>query len=277
MRKFVRALLIACLFVSLAGAASAEVVGVLSRLNVSPEVFQTFLAGKLPDEVRSSVLRTKTSDVSCRFYDSLITMQMALLAGEIDSIYLPECVAENLLGANPKYEVRGFMLKNYWTGLSLGFREDSSSLRDRVDKALSAMARDGELGLLVRRHISGPEAKTQTPVAFEKFDDAETLKVAVTGDMPPIDYLAADGTPAGFNTAVLAELGRRLRLNIETVNMESGARAAALASKRVDCVFWFEVFLGNGPQWDIPDGILLSETYYGWNKDIFIGVEKNGK
>jgi ABC-type amino acid transport substrate-binding protein len=53
-----------------------------------------------------------------------------------------------------------------------------------------------------------------------------------------MDYVAADGTPAGFNTAVLAEIGNRLGKNIEIVVVDSLGRAAALASGAVDAVFW---------------------------------------
>ena len=31
----------------------------------------------------------------------------------------------------------------------------------------------------------------------------ETYVVGVTGDLPPLDYVAADGTPAGFNVALM--------------------------------------------------------------------------
>ena len=56
--------------------------------------------------------------------------------------------------------------------------------------------------------------------------------------VPPIDSVAADGTPAGFNTAILAELGKRMNVNFELVQVDSLGRAAALASGQVDLVFW---------------------------------------
>lgn len=74
-------------------------------------------------------------------------------------------------------------------------------------------------------------------VPFDSFD-GETVTVAVTGCLPPMDYVAADGTPAGFNTAILAEIGRRLQVNIKLVQVDSAARALALSSGMVDVVFW---------------------------------------
>ena len=67
---------------------------------------------------------------------------------------------------------------------------------------------------------------------------ADTVKVAVTGALAPMDYVAADGSPAGFNTAVLAEISNRIGKNIELVVVDSAGRAAALASGAVDAVFW---------------------------------------
>ena len=57
-----------------------------------------------------------------------------------------------------------------------------------------------------------------------------------------------------------------MKVNIQLVNIESGARAAALASKRADVVFWFEHRNGLDAQPDVPEGIVLSETYYTWNE-----------
>ena len=41
-----------------------------------------------------------------------------------------------------------------------------------------------------------------------------------------------------FNTAVLAEIGKRLGKNIELVQVDSVGRALALAQGNVDAVFW---------------------------------------
>lgn len=53
-----------------------------------------------------------------------------------------------------------------------------------------------------------------------------------------MDYIATDGKPVGFNTAVLAELARRANLDIELVQVDSGACFIALAAGRIDLFFW---------------------------------------
>ena len=135
------------------------------------------------------------------------------------------------------------------------------------NEALKAMDADGTLGLLQKKYIADAGKNAPEAVKFEDFGkDAKTIKAAVTGDLPPIDYVGADGVPAGFNTAILSEIAKRLKINVELVSIESAARAASLASGRSDVVFWFMSFTGLGKQLDVPDDIALSEPYYSWNE-----------
>ena len=59
------------------------------------------------------------------------------------------------------------------------------------------------------------------------------------------------------------------------VHVESGARAAALSSKRADVVFWFQVRAGEEKQPDIPDGVILSASCYDWMK--YLHTRKKAK
>ena len=124
---------------------------------------------------------------------------------------------------------------------------------------------------LREKYLLEPGIKELETVEIEHFSGAEFLRVAVTGDLPPIDFVAVDNTPAGFNTAVLAEIGRRLHMNVELFDIDAGARAAALASGRVNAVFWYRT-TQNVRQVDVPDGVILSEPYYSWNQFIYIKV-----
>lgn len=212
-------------------------------------------------------------DVSCRYYDSMVSMIMALNSGEIDSMSLPECVAEYVLRVNLKTEARGFVLGNGWMNLVMGLKEGNEAMRDKINAAVADMLKDGTISLLIRQYVQGPEAKDAKAVPFDEFKDAETLTVAVTGDFPPIDYVDESGAAAGYNTAMLAELGRRLHMNIKLIYTNAASRAAALMSGKADAVFWFEQY-SEGVQFDIPEGIITTAPYYGWNKQIWIGLEK---
>ena len=105
----------------------------------------------------------------------------------------------------------------------------------------------------------------------------------MTGDMPPIDLIAADGSPTGYNTAVLSEIGRRLKKNIQIISVDTGGRSAALSSQRADVVFWYRSTEGirmprklnenpmKGVMKDTLEGVILSTPYYEWDTDVVIG------
>ena len=81
--------------------------------------------------------------------------------------------------------------------------------------------------------------------------------------------------PAGYNVAVLSEIGKRLRINISLVNVEAGARTAALVSGRADVVFWYEVNKNSNFQPDVPDDVILSEPYLEWNQFIHLRYDED--
>ena len=139
------------------------------------------------------------------------------------------------------------------------------------------MNEDDTLLLLKAKYIDyakddlKPVAQHSAAITFEKFPDAETVKIAITGDMPPLDYIAADGSAAGFNTALLAEIARRLKVNVELVSINAGARAAALSSGRADGVFFFWSNHSIDGLYDTPEGVEFTDPYYSYDTFMYIG------
>jgi len=271
------AFLLAGLFTS---AASAWTLGALSQMNSTEEEYGKRSPMATVDGakglVRDMVIARSESwkgNASFKFYDSMAMRQMGLNRGEVDAILTPDFLGEYMLKNNPDYSLRGFILLKRPIDLSLGFLKEKAELCKRFDDALKTLTENGMTSHLARYYISGPEAENPKTVSFEKFEGAETVNVLVTGDMPPVDYFDADGTPAGYNTALLAELGRQLRVNINLVASDSGARAAALKSGRVDVVFWFEIMPEGEEQFDKPEEVVVTRPYYGWNKVYLIGVK----
>ena len=213
-------------------------------------------------------------DTTRRFYDNLATMLMALNAGEIDEFNLPQTIAEYVVRVNPDFTIT---CAERVTGasISFGFRaDDGEALCKKFNDALAGMKADGTLEALKRKYCGNPGQDKLDSVKLEKLPDAETVRVAVTGDLPPVDFVAADGEPAGFNTAILAEIGRRANINIEPVYVETAARTAALMSGRVSVVFWYQFLAGAEHQADAPEGVIFSEPYYDWNIFLHVGLKK---
>ena len=138
-------------------------------------------------------------------------------------------------------KVEGFsqhLLNHLCNGYSFMMLDENIDLRDQFDQVIEEMKEDGTLEELVKSHITDvAESGEPEAVEFEEFD-GDPIRVAVTGSLPPMDYVAADGSFAGFNTAILAEIGKRLGKNIELVQVDSVGRTLALAQGNVDVAFW---------------------------------------
>ena len=241
-------------------------VGVLAQLNMTEEEYKNFvLEGR--ETVGFNFLSHENEDF--RYYDSLLTMQMALNAGEIGEVQLPEVVGEYFANSNPSYTV-SCVSQVRPTYLAFGFLEKNEELRDKFNAALQSMREDGTLEKMSLDFIENFRNANMKLISPKKFDGAERIRVALTGDLPPIDFIAPDGTPAGFNVAIISEIGKRAKLNIEILDIDAGARSAALASGRADVVLWYKGTRDYENQPDIPSGIILSEPYYEWNKFLHI-------
>ncbi|WP_026491893.1 transporter substrate-binding domain-containing protein [Butyrivibrio sp. XPD2002] len=240
--------------------AESSKVGVLTMLNMTEEEMTQFrMLGKYVSRIlldegyiesNSKALRGEKEVV---FYDTLDSMLMALNAGDIDELMIYNKTGQYLCATNDNLqlaysvnldkELNSFAhllfnghMRNDFAFLMM---EENEALRDEFSNAINDMKGDGTLDNLISEQIdaliNGGDVK---PVTMPTIDGAETVKVAVTGALPPMDYVAEDGSPAGFNTAVLAEISQRIGKNIELVVVDSIGRATALSSGTVDAVFW---------------------------------------
>ena len=264
-------ILAVCLVLALSCSAFASVkVGALSKLNVDDTEFSIFQ--------RSAAwtnLSHHSDDDVIVFYDSIMSMLMSLSAGDIDEIDLPGIVGAYVLNSRPDYKI-SCVVRTKSEYLAFGFLKDKGeALRDKFNTALKAIREDGTLAALTARYMNVDG--TPEPVKFERFGSYETIRVAVTGDLPPIDYVGTDGKAAGFNTALLAEIAKRLKTNIKLVYVNSGSRTAALTSGRADVVFWYQLTEGNTKQYDVPDSVIVSDAYYDWNTFTHISQKNTYK
>ena len=233
----------------------------ISHLNVNEKQMEDILQ-KVQDETKVQVVRYVPT-----YYDSLTLMQMGIESGSVDQISLYSNVANYVVANNDKYELVGddMTLKILSDNFCFAVRKDDAALKADLDKVIGEMKDDGSLDKLVKDYITDAD-KGAAPPAIEipMTEGADTIKVGVTGDLPPLDYVSADGKAAGFNTALLAEVAKRSGKNIEVVDIDSGARSAALTSKQIDVVFWAVVPNGEKMPKDIdkPEGLNLSEPYF---------------
>ena len=242
-------------------------------------------------------------------FDNLNSMVMSLESGEIDGMIVYYLVGSYLCRQNSnmtswidyseledmyggdKINIKNRFILDQILGTDFSFlmMEDHSALRDEFNQAIAGMKEDGTLAALTESIMD------LDPTEIPKIDGAETIRVGVTGDLPPIDFIDEDGIPAGLNTAVLAEISKRTGKNIELVSIESGARSLALSGGTVDVVFWTRVSSPDQgifdslpekrkmdatmislalspyrhPDIDIPEGTITTDSYL---HDIFVTI-----
>lgn len=233
--------------------------GMITRLNASEENFGDFM------KQVEDTLKVKIASHKPVFFDNLNTMEMSLESKQIGEMSTYRSVARYILAKDPRFEVLKDHSLEFIDSFCFALREDETELRDSLNMVIKEMQNDGTLDRLTKEYITDINTETDPPaVELPHFDSADTIKVAVTGDLPPLDFVSADGKPAGFNTAVLAEIGNRMLKNIELVQVDSGARAAALTSKQADVVFWAIVPVSEIiPQdSDKPEGVILTAPYF---------------
>ena len=255
------AMLLALMLLGLSCGALAEgkTFGGLSFLNMPEEESSTIgkSVWKPMEEILllHGVLEEKESNVPAgrpvsRYYDSLNALLMGLQAGELNAIKVPYYTGKYLCSTNDNLmlteeyhpekatEITDWALRLISEGYSFMTKEENTELRDAFDAQITAMKEDGTLQKLIDEYIiKASDGGEPVAIAFEKFE-GDPIRIAVTGSLPPMDYVAADGTFAGFNTAVLSEIGKRLQKNIELVQVDSLGRALALSEGTVDVVFW---------------------------------------
>ena len=279
-----RIILCLCLILGLASGAWADddTVGFLTRLKTTPDEFFTLMKTSWATQ-GWTIVGGDHSTSKAKFFDSLMLMQMALNRGDIGEMILPDFVADYLLKFSSSYEV-SCMSSSGRMGLCFGFMKGNELLAAKWNYALEYMRNNLTLSALEKKYIYDlkPEdedydyvygmddrrkkqKRKKERITFTQFPGAETIRVAITGDLPPVDYVNEEGLPAGYNIAVLSEIGKLMKVNIKTVSVNAGARTAALVSGRADVVFWYEVNKQNKFQPDVSDEVILSNPYLEWD------------
>jgi polar amino acid transport system substrate-binding protein len=258
--------------------AATTKIGIISKLNASEEALNEHL--KKLEEV------AKRPDIKLSHYyhyhEGTNALVMGINASNIDEISTYKSVANYIVARNPQFEILNHT-ENMLDSFCCAVRKEDTKLREDLDSAIESMKNDGTLENLVKTYITDLKGDTEPPaVEIPKIDGAENLKVGITGDLPPLDLILADGTPAGFNTAMIAEISKRINKNIEIVTIESNARAVALQSGKIDIVFWvtlpgkfwYEEDADNAPKdIDKPKELDVTTPYFE-DEIIHVGLKK---
>lgn len=236
-------------------------IGVITHLNASETEYNEIMSN-----LEKSYRPSKASlDATYKYFDRMSEMQLALESEKIDILSTYQSVADYMLQNSSDKEILPTN-KNLSDSFCFAVRKGDTMLKNDLNKAIKEMSTDGTLSRLSKEYIVGIKSGLEPPaVKISEIEGAETIKVAVTGDLPPFDMISADGTPTGFSTAVLSEVSKRIGKNIELISIDSGARASILSSNGADVVFWVAVPKNSTlipANIDQPEGIAISDPYY---------------
>jgi polar amino acid transport system substrate-binding protein len=231
-------------------------IGRLSKLNITEDELNDVLRDIMVNSICNRYV----------FFDTMTDMLMALQRGDIVVLETDQNTVRYIASRNEGIVVRPPYLNPNNLLFSMLLRAEDTELRDQISAIIAEMEKDGAMEEMRQRYIEDViTGDDPGAVALEAFPDAKTIKVAVTGDRPPMDYVSAGGEPIGFNTALIAEVAKRLGVNIEFVNVSCAARGIALATGVCDIVFWMEI--GDFENWegadfeDQPENTVVTEPY----------------
>ncbi len=261
MKKFLLILfLVLCPLFLASGCGSDNVqrVGVIEYSNVTEDDFNQFYN----EFVKS---RKDNLTYEFTFFANVNSMIAALQSGRIDSVGAYESVAKYFVDTNPEFEYE-IVSPPMSDVFCCAMREEDKALKNEFDYAISEITADGTLAALVKKYIAEIHFRHAPPVIeLPEFYNKSMVKIGVTGDMPALDFIRPDGKPSGFNTALLAEISKRIEKNFILVQIDGGARALALASGKVDVIFWAVTPEGTEilpPDFDKPPGAILTKPYF---------------
>jgi polar amino acid transport system substrate-binding protein len=163
---------------------------------------------------------------------------MAVLSGKADAILCPSFVAEYYAKRNDKLSLVAPKVKvNY--KVIMVVRKEDEPFRNELNQVIGTLRENGRLEAIESEWITNlPLTGEPANIGMVNSAGARTIRVGVSGDFPPLDYMATDGRPAGFNVALMSEVGTQLDIKFEFISVESSARFTALASGKIDLIFF---------------------------------------
>ncbi len=195
--------------------------------------------------------------ISSGGYGSADAAIMAFDGGKTDGVYLSRSAAQYLCSSRENLH----LVEDTWIALyQMAAQPDKADLLNKIDEKFTQWKADGTLDKLAKDYLEDETIWADMPVVSARgAEEWPAVNVAVTGGIPPFDYVSGDGTPAGFNTALLAALSEALQISFNPVVVETDARMLALSSQKVDLLFWVS---GTNEELVSNDKLLFSQPYH---------------
>lgn len=189
-------------------------------------------------------------------YSSLTAMVLDLNAGNVEYLLVPASVANYLKAQDDSLTIApgGAGVP---TEIRMAVRSKDTKLHQLLQDGIRTLREDGSLDTLIDAYITNISVGGSEGGSSEEKE--KTYVVGVTGDLPPMDYVAADGNPAGFNVALMNAIADKMGVAFTFVQVDADARLSALSSGKIDVIFWYGNVQGYTSE---REDLLITDQYY---------------
>ena len=257
----------------------------------------------------SSVKIKKLGGVACRmpensalvFFGSTFGMKLtgykayknfdealfALKSGENDAIWACDVSADYLLkkyeglelvDADLTSDIQKTEAARFSFGMALK-KDSGEKLREQINDALASLKADGTLEVLVSKYVDNADYYETESGKKDRFyrDNMKTasgngtIKVGISGAVPPLELLDEDMEPYGFCVALMDEIGQRLNKKIKFVYVDNETAFTSLMSGKIDMLFAY----GTSPTTtEAKPGHIMTDGYLDMQRYRLIKLSK---
>jgi ABC-type amino acid transport substrate-binding protein len=238
MKKVTTVLFVAILAVTLSGCGGTKTEKINSIPDLKGKVIGALASGASTKNYETMVYKLIGAEPKeIVYFKRGMDVYTALSSGKIDAFPTMNFCANYMLKRDKTLKMIEVPAK-IEGGVIMVVRTEDQLLKEDLDKGISTLQDNGTLNTLESRWITNLSENDPVSEPMPKIEGAKTVYVGVSGDWKPLDYIAADGRPAGYNVAILSEIGKLLNINFEFVSIEADARFTALFSKKIDVIFY---------------------------------------
>jgi polar amino acid transport system substrate-binding protein len=209
-------------------------------------------------------LAGKLEGMQVRMYRSAADAAADLNSGTVDAIIVESGLARDIINANDGLKHAGtgiFEPETYAVAVKKGNKELLGLINVVIDEIKSG----DELDRLIKGFIYTPEDERGDYITGAQTGDEGILRVAVSAELKPFDYVLEDGSPAGFNVEIAKLIAKKVNKTLECIYVDSAMLPRALRSGTVDFAF---VRMST---WDDElESVEFSNTYYTSNQALII-------
>ncbi len=215
------------------------------------------VTGRMPDNSASIFFESMTGRKPGRYnsYANIDECLYALRSGKSDVIWTTDVTAEYLLKTNDDLAmldnsdmaaIQNTKEPRFGFGMAVKNGERGEKLIKLLNYALSVIEKSGTLDELCGKYIENAaqaEKLTEKDMVINDsvhkkyYSATKPLKVGVTGAVPPLEMIDANGKPYGFCVALMDEIGQLLQSSVEFVVLDNETAFTALMSGKVDIIF----------------------------------------